>query len=204
MNHYIEIKLNPDDDFPVYFLRNTCFKKLHKALFTLKANGIGVSFPNCTKRQKSGGVYFIGKLGDTIRLHGSQTDLQTLQNSNWLGGLSGYCEVSDIMTVPEKIEGYRAVSRIQPTMTLAKLKKRVEYQKANGDLKTDEEVETYKKQYKAKMFTASLDNPYLELQSASTGEKYRIFIQFGVLQDQPVAGEFNRFGLSKVATIPWF
>ena len=89
-------------------------------------------------------------------------------------------------------------------MTLAKLKKRVEYQKANGDLTTGEEVEAYIKQYKAKMFAESLDNPYLDLQSASTGENYRIFIQFGEIQSQPVVGEFDRFGLSNVATIPWF
>ena len=204
MDYYLDLKMSPDDEVPLYFIRNKIVTKLHKALHDLNQNQIGVSFPNCTKRQKSGGVYFIGKLGDTIRLHGSQTDLQILQNTNWLGGLSGYCEVSDILPVPETVEGYRTVSRVQPTMTLAKLKKRVEYQKANGDLKTDAEVEAYKKQYKAKMFAASLDNPYLELQSASTGENYRIFINFGEIQSQPVAGEFNRFGLSKTATIPWF
>jgi len=203
MNHYIEIQLNSDDDFPVYFLRNTCFKKLHKALHDLKQTAIGVSFPECKKMQKRGGMGKT-KLGKVIRLHGVKNDLQSLQDANWLGGLSGYCEVSEILPVPETVEGYRTVSRIQPTMTEAKLKKRIEYQKANGDLKSDAEIKAYIKQYRAKMFASSLDNPYLELQSSSTGEIYRIFIDFGELQGQPVLGEFNRFGLSKTATIPWF
>jgi CRISPR-associated endonuclease Csy4 len=204
MTHYINIRIKPDAEFRENVLLNKTFTKLHKTLHDLKQTRIGVSFPEPTKGQKSGGVYFLSGLGKVIRLHGSQPDLQALQDTNWLGGLSGYCDVSGILPVPETVEGYRTVSRIQPTMTEAKLKKRIEYQKANGDLKTDEDVKAYIKQYKAKMFASSLDNPYLELQSSSTGENYRIFIQFGELQSQPVAGEFNRFGLSKTATIPWF
>ena len=193
MDYYLDLKMSPDDEVPLYFIRNKIITKLHKVLHDQNQTSIGLSFPN-----------YKVKLGDTIRLHGSQIDLQTLQDLNWLGGLSGYCEVSDILPVPENVEGYRTVSRIQPTMTLAKLKKRVEYQKARGDLKTEKDVEAYKKQYKAKMFAASLDNPYLELQSTSTGEHYRMFIEFGEIKSQPVKGEFNHFGLSKTATIPWF
>ncbi len=50
----------------------------------------------------------------------------------------------------------------------------------------------------------SLDNPYLELQSASSGQLYRVFIEMGEIQDKPVTGDFNHFGLSKSATVPWF
>lgn len=198
MNYYIEIKLNPDDEFPAYFLRNTCFKKFHKALFTLKTNNIGVSFPNYEENKK-------GKfLGDTIRLHGDKPSLETLQQGNWLGGLSGYCEVSDILPVPKSIEGYRVVSRKQHTMTLKKLEKRVAYQKANGSLQTDEAVKNYEKQYKEKMYASGFDNPYLELQSVSNGNHYRVFIELSELVESPQAGDFNHFGLSKTATIPWF
>jgi CRISPR-associated endonuclease Csy4 len=45
---------------------------------------------------------------------------------------------------------------------------------------------------------------HLELQSASTGGKYRLYIAFGKLQEQSVDGKFNRFGLSKIATVPIF
>lgn len=193
LNYYQCIKLIPDEECPVYFLRNTCFTKLHKALSTLKSTDIGVSFPN-----------YKVKLGDIIRLHGSKERLTELQESNWLGGLSGCCELTNILPIPENIEGYRTLSRKQPTMTLKKLEKRIAYQKENGTLQTDEDINNYERQYKAKMFATGLDNPYLELQSASNGNMHRRYIVFGKLQNNSIAGEFDQFGLSKIATIPWF
>ena len=184
MKHYQCIKLLPDEECPLYFLRNTCFTKLHKALHDLKQTSIGVSFPN-----------YKLKLGDVIRLHGEKGSLDSLQKSNWLGGLVGYCEVSDTLSVPEKIEGYRTVSRIRQNMTNSKLNRLIK----RGAI-TDSEVTNYK----AKMFSTGLDNPYMELQSKTTGEKYRIYIAFGDLREQPTAGEFNHFGLGKTATVPWF
>jgi len=204
MNQYINIQINPDAEFPENVLLNKTFTKLHKALHDLDQTKIGVSFPDCIKYEKKGGVVFSGKLGKLIRLHGHQKDLQALQDSNWLGGLSGYCEVGAILPIPEKIEGYRIVSRKQTTMTLKKLEKRVAYQRANGTLKTEEDIKNYERQYKAKMFASGLDNPYLELQSASNGHHYRVFIEIGDVLDNPVSGDFNYFGLSKTATIPWF
>ena len=60
------------------------------------------------------------------------------------------------------------------------------------------------KAYKAKMFQQGMDNPYLELESGSNGYKHRRYIQFGELRSKPVEGEFDQFGLSKTATVPWF
>jgi len=184
MNSYINIKLKPDDEMRENVLLNTAFTKLHKALYDQKQTTIGISFPN-----------YKVKLGDVIRLHGDKASLETLQQTNWLGGLVGYCEVSDILPVPDKVEGYRTISRIQQNQTNAKLNRLI---KRNA--MSDEEI----KRYKAKMFATGLDNPYLELQSKSTGEKYRLYITFGELLDQPTSGEFNHFGLSKTATIPCF
>ena len=183
MDHYIEIKLNSDDDFPVYFLRNSCFKKLHKALFTLKANDIGVSFPK-----------YKHKLGDVIRIHGSQARLTELQNTHWLGGLVGYCDVSEIQAIPSDVK-HRTISRIQSNMTASKLRRLIK----RGSISTDDA-----KKYRAKMFSQGLDNPYLELESSSNGNKHRRYLQFSELLDEAVAGEFDQFGLSKMATVPWF
>jgi len=184
LDYFHDIKLSSDEECPVYFLRNTAFTKLHKALYDSKQTSIGISFPN-----------YKTKLGDVIRLHGDKVSLQALQQTNWLGGLSGYCEMSDILPVPEKVEGYRTVSRIQQNLTNAKLKRLIKRNSISGD---------EAKKYKAKMLASGLDNPYMELQSASTGEQYRIYIAFGDFQDKSVEGKFNHFGLSKTATIPWF
>ena len=193
MKYYIDIQIKPDEDMSLYFIRNKVFTKLHKTLHDLKQTSIGVSFPN-----------YKLKLGNIVRLHGDKNALEMLQKTKWLGGLIGYCDVSDITPVPETIKGYRQFSRIRPTMTMAKLAKRVLYQKRTGALNTSQDIEAYTKQYKAKMFATGLDKPYLELQSHSNGHYYRVYITIGELQDIAVKGLFNRFGLSKAATIPWF
>ena len=54
------------------------------------------------------------------------------------------------------------------------------------------------------MFTKGLDNPYLELVSTSNEHTHRRYIQFSGLLTEPVDGEFDQFGLSKTATVPWF
>lgn len=168
---------------PQNWLTNVIYAKFHKALCDLGATGIGVSFPK-----------YKTTLGNVLRLHGSDSDLSVLQGNNWLGGMSGYCKVSDILPVPDTVQ-YRTVSRKQSTMTQAKLNRLIK----RGSI-TEGEV----KQYKAKMFDKGLDNPYVELKSGSNGHKHRRYIEFGELLTAPVLGEFDQFGLSKTATVPWF
>ncbi len=183
MNHYFEIKILPDPEILDTVLMNAVYTKLHKALCDLNSTGIGVSFPN---RQKT--------LGNTVRLHGSDKDLDDLMRLNWTGGMSGYCSISDILPVPDNSK-FRTVSRKQTTMSQSKLNRLLK----RGSI-TEDEV----KNYKAKMFTKGLDNPYLELQSGSNGHRHRRYIEFGELLNEPVSGQFDQFGLSKTATIPWF
>lgn len=183
MKHYVEIVIKPDEEMRENVLLNKVYSKLHKALFSLKSTEIGVSFPK-----------YKVMLGDVIRLHGSEVKLLELQNTNWLGGLSGYCKVSDIQIVPGDVS-YRVISRIQSNMTEAKLRRLIK----RGSI-SEAEV----KQYKAKMFGMGLDNPYLELQSTSNGHKHRRYLQFSELKDQADEGVFDSFGLSKTATVPWF
>ncbi len=183
MEYYLDLMVIPDEEVPVYFIRNKIYTKLHKALFTLNATDIGISFPNYTV-----------KLGNVIRIHGSEIRLAELQETNWLGGLAGYCDVSEIRAVPDNAK-HRTISRKQSNMTQAKLRRLIK----RGSISSDEA-----KQYRAKMFSQSLDNPYLELESTSNGNKHRRYLEFGQLLDNAVVGEFDQFGLSKTATVPWF
>lgn len=184
MNKYIDIKIKPDAEMQENELLNKTFTKLHKALWDLNADSIGVSFPDSDL-----------KLGRVIRLHSSENSLKKLQDLNWLGGLSGYCEVSRISTVPEKVKGYRCISRRRKILSKSKLKRLI---KRNSI--SEEDV----KKYKAKMFSGGLCDSYMELLSVSTGEKYRLYISFGKILEKPKTGKFNRFGLSNVATVPIF
>jgi CRISPR-associated endonuclease Csy4 len=183
MDHYIDISIKPDAEMRENVLLNKVYSRFHKTLYDLKANEIGVSFPK----------YHI-KLGRLLRIHGKATRLKALQEKQWLGGLSGYCEISDISPIPENTK-FRIVSRIQTTMSPAKFRRLLARGTITGEQRT---------QYKAKMFQKGLDNPYLELESGSNGKKYRRYIVFSDLLDTPVQGVFDQFGLSKKATIPWF
>ncbi|MBF6057700.1 type I-F CRISPR-associated endoribonuclease Cas6/Csy4 [Thiomicrorhabdus heinhorstiae] len=183
MDYYIDIQLKPDAEFRINVLLNKVVTKFHKALFEMNANDIGISFPN-----------YKTLLGNKIRLHGSENRLQELNAANWLGGLSGYCAITDIQKIPDVVE-YRTVSRKQQNMTNAKLKRLTK----RGSI-TEQEA----KQYRIKMYSQGLSEAYIELESASNGHKHRRYIAIGDLQGQPVDGVFDHFGLSKTATIPWF
>ncbi len=183
MDHYLDIKIVSDEEVPIYFIRNKIYSKLHKALFTLKSSDIGVSFP-CYKV----------KLGDVIRIHSSETRLTELQSKDWLGGLKGYCHVSHVQAIPADVS-YRIISRKQVSMTAAKLRRLIK----RGSI-TPEET----KNYKEKMFEKGIGNAFLELVSTSNGHRHRRYIEFCDLQNEPVKGDFDQFGLSKTATVPWF
>lgn len=183
MNFYVDILIKPDAEMRLNVLLNSIYTKLHKTLCDLRVTSIGISFPK-----------YKVTLGNVLRIHGDKTALNDLQSLDWLGGMSGYCNVSKIAPVPDGVK-FRNVSRIQATMSQSKL---------NRLLKRGSITEEEAKNYRAKMFTRGLDNPYVELVSGSSGHKHRRYIKFGELLDAPVAGSFDQFGLSKTATVPWF
>ncbi len=45
--------------------------------------------------------------------------------------------------------------------------------------------------------------PFINMKSQSTDNKFRLFIE-KLDSENPVAGTFNSYGLSKTATVPWF
>jgi CRISPR-associated endonuclease Csy4 len=183
MNSYIDLKLLPDTEFRATILMNAVYTKLHKALHELSSTGIGVSFPQ-----------YRVTLGDVLRLHGTSESLEKLQHKSWLGGMAGYCSVSEVLPVPANSQ-HRVVSRVQTNMSQSKLNRLIKRRKISADAV---------KGYKAKMFSQRLENAYLELKSSSNRHHHRRYIQFGNLVDQPVEGGFDYFGLSKIATVPWF
>lgn len=183
MNHYIDILIKPDAEMRENVLLNKVYTKFHKALCLLKSTEIGISFPR-----------YKVILGDVIRIHGTENALAELQAMNWLGGLSGYCDINSVQVVPQDVV-YRTISRKQTNMSEAKLRRLIE-----RDTIPAENI----KVYKAKMFQQGLDNPYFELESASNKHKYRRYLVFGKLNQSIASGQFDYFGLSKTATVPWF
>jgi len=183
MTHYIDVRLHPKKEIRENILLNQIYSAFHKRLYDMKSNNIAVSFPE-----------YRLKLGRLFRIHGSKESLEKLQSKEWLGKYAEFCKVSKIEAIPEKVQ-YRTVSRIQQNMTEAKLRRLIK----RGTI-PQEDI----KKYRIKMYQGGLDNPYVELVSMSNGQLHRRFMEFGELQTNKIKGEFDLFGLSKIATVPWF
>ena len=183
MTHYINIRLHPKKEIRENILLNQIYSAFHKRLYDMKSNNIAISFPE-----------YRLKLGRLFRIHGSKESLEKLQYKEWLSKYAEFCKVFKIEAIPEKIQ-YRTVSRIQQNMTEAKLRRLIK----RGTI-PQEDI----KKYRIKMYQGGLDNPYVELVSMSNGQLHRRFMEFGELQEYETKGEFDLFGLNKVATVPWF
>ncbi len=188
MNHYLDISLLPDPEFPAPMLMNALFTKLHRGLVQQGNKHIGVSFPQVDQKKIH--------MGNILRLHGEAQYLQQLQEQPWLKGMRDHIEQSDILPVPDHAQHYR-VSRVHVKSSAARLRRR--YLKRHPDV-TKKQVEALIPDTVAK----PLDLPYLQLNSDSTGQRFRLFVQHKPADTQAVAGEFNNYGLSFSATIPWF
>lgn len=187
MDAYLEIRLLPDPEFPMSFLMGALYGKLHRALVTLESNNIGVSFPDYSQSPRG--------VGNRLRLHGAAPALSRLMTQGWLKGMADHIECSDIRPVPE-VAQYRTVFRRQFKTSSERLRRR--RMKRKG--------ETYEQA--AESIPASVERtpklPFVQLRSKSTEQSFTLFIEQGELREQPVQAEFNTYGLSRQATIPWF
>jgi len=188
MDHYLDIKILPDPEFPPAMLVNALFTKLHRVLVQLQSKQIGISFPNVDQSKPF--------LGNVLRIHGTSSVLQNLLAQHWLKGMNDHLEVKAINAVPVDTPHCR-VRRVQIKSNAERLRRR--YRKRHEGVTELDALamipDTVEKQ---------LSLPYLQLKSDSTGQRFRLFIVHSPPQQQPVAGEFNRYGLSAKATIPWF
>ncbi len=185
MNHYLEIKILPDPEFKETVLMNALFAKLHRALVAIKNESIGISFYQANKKT----------LGNTLRLHGDDKKLNQLIELNWLKGLRDYTICSDLQPIPNSAK-YRIVKRVQAKSNIERLKRR---SVKKGWLTKQEADQKY-----LNKLGQILDMPYLQLQSSSTSQTFKLFIHHGELLERPVEGKFNAYGLSNQGTIPWF
>lgn len=185
MDHYIDILLKPSKKITENQSINFLYHRFHNVLARYQFDRVGVSFPK-----------YKLKAGDIFRIHGDKDDLVNIDLTNCIGSMKDFFEIGSITPVPALVNGYRIVSRVRTNMSKSKLVRL----KRRGAIKNINE----ERAYKAKMFSQSLTAPYFDLESSSTGQKFRLFIKFGELMPEPVDGKFDTYGLSKVATVPWF
>ncbi|WP_374438483.1 type I-F CRISPR-associated endoribonuclease Cas6/Csy4 [Pseudomonas panipatensis] len=187
MDHYLDIRLRPDPEFPAMHLMSALFAKLHRALVALPNENIGVSFPDVDEQRPW--------LGERLRLHGSAAALDRLMAQPWLNGMRDHLRQGDCLAVPAQAL-YRQVRRVQTKSSPERLRRR---QMRRHGL-SEEEARQRIPDHSAR----SLDLPYLHLASQSTGQRFRLFIQHGPLLAEPIDGACNRYGLGEGATVPWF
>ena len=185
--HYIDITLLPDPEFSHAHLLGALVSKLHRALVTAGATDIGTSYPRHTARPRT--------LGSLLRLHGPCEALERLMAQTWLRGMNDHVSISAITVVPATAQ-HRIVQRRQFKTNVERLRRRRMRRKG-------ETVEQA-----AQAIPSNIERqptlPFVQLRSASSGQPFALFIEHGDLLSTPRSGEFNTYGLSQGATIPWF
>ena len=187
MDHYIDLRLLPDPEFAQPYLMGALFSKLHRALVAQRSQHIGISFPALQTEPPW--------LGDRLRLHGDNIALTGLMASNWLASMRDHVHVTAVLAVPLTVR-YRVVSRVQAKSNPERQRRR---QMRRHGLDAAQALERL-----PDTAAERLDLPYVQLHSQSTEQSFRLFIRHGQLVGTATAGLYSAYGLSAIATIPWF
>lgn len=193
MKYYQEITLLPGPEIPLNFLWSKVYQLLHPILAaSADSQGqtpFGVSFPGYTMENDH------PSLGDKLRIFAPDKEsLEALQLKNRFQKLEDYLHIVRVpRPVPETVSGYSCYARIhQEANGPAKARR---YSLRNGISLSEAQ----------KLFPsngARLKEPYIRLNSKSTGQKMLLFIR--KTESAAKDGRFNTYGLSNVAAVPEF
>lgn len=187
MDHYVDIEVRPDPEFAANHLMSALYAKLHRVLVAQGGSHIAVSLP---------GVDRVGAhLGTRLRLHGELGSLITLLASDWLAGMRDHVALAQPARVPDKAQ-YRVVKRVQVKSSPDRLRRRLMRRHALSEQEACQRIPDGVERL--------TQLPFVQLRSTSTGQPFRLFIDHGPILTSATPGEFNTYGLSQGATIPWF
>jgi len=187
MNRYIEISIRPDPEFPTPMLMSALMSKLHRALVQIEADDVGISFPDYQISPRS--------LGARIRLHGTADRLETLAATNWLKAMADHVKCSELSVVPEDAQ-HKVVRRRQYKSNVERLRRRRMKRKGESYEQAAQAIPSSVEQY-SKL-------PFIALNSQSTGEAFKLFVEQDKELTEAKTGTFSRYGLSLGASVPWF
>lgn len=187
MDHYIDITLLPDPEFPATTLMNALFAKLHRGLVDHAGQDIGISFPEVVQSKRT--------LGQRLRLHGTSASLDRLMAIGWMQGMRDHVMVAPAQPIPANVQ-HRVVRRVQAKSSPERLRRRLMARKSI-DVET---ARTVIPDSAAEM----LNLPYVEIASRSTGQRFKLFIEHLKPLSTAIPGPFGTYGLSTNATVPWF
>jgi CRISPR-associated endonuclease Csy4 len=191
MDHFVDIQLLPDPELSCPVLMSALYAKLHRALVLAAGEGgdIAVSFPGYNMQPGR------ATLGTNLRLVASQPALRLLVTAPWMGGLGDHVTVSPLTPVPHGAK-HRSLRRAQAKSNPERLRRRLIKRHGIDEAQARERIPD--------SAAETLDLPYLQIRSSSTGQGFRLFLQLGPEQETAAPGSFNAYGLSTTATVPWF
>ncbi|WBG90375.1 type I-F CRISPR-associated endoribonuclease Cas6/Csy4 [Pantoea piersonii] len=184
MNYYQDILILPNPEIADQVLMATLFMQLHLKLAQTGEGRIGISFPEVGLTP-----------GSRLRLHGTQEDLAKLDATCWHNKTKDYIFCQSIHPVPEGCR-YRTVRRVQYKSSAERLRRR----SVKKGWLTQEQAEQQISVLNEKRGKL----PFLPVKSHSNGHTWLLFIEHGPLKEAPIEGCFSSYGLSAVATVPWF
>ena len=187
MECFVDIWLRPDPETAAHHLLDALYTKLHRALVARNSTAVAVSFPGYQRHPLS--------LGTCLRLLGSRSALAELVQSDWLSGLRDHVTTSAVAAVPVDAT-HRTLRRVQAKSNPERLRRRLAKRHGLDEAQARARIPD--------SAAETLQLPFVQLRSNSTGQTFRMFLSKGEVQSVPVLGEFNAYGLSPQATIPWF
>ena len=187
MDHYVDLRLLPDPEFPPTLIMNALFTRLHQGLTEHRGHDIGISFPDARADRPW--------LGQRLRLHGREASLSRLLELGWHDRLRDHVALGHLERAPIGAR-HRVVRRVQAKSNPERLRRRL---MARHGLAAEEAAS-----HIPDTAARRLELPFVTLTSRTTGQQFRLFIEHQPLQDTPVAGVFSLYGLSPAATVPWF
>jgi len=187
MTHYTDIRLLKLPEIVPEHILEKLFSKVHLALVALNRTDIGLSFPDVDEKRPS--------LGQRLRLHGPEASLRALLDKAGIAAMRDYLQLGEVLPTPEDA-AFRQVRRIQVKSNVERLRRRLA---KRHKLSMEEAAERI-----PESAAAQLHVPFIRVRSQSSGHAFHLFISHGAIRPTPIPGWFNAYGLSAVATIPWF
>lgn len=187
LSHYIELHLRPDPEVAPTHLLAALYTRLHRALAAQGATGIAVSFPDYSAEHHT--------LGQRLRLHGSEAALQPWATGQWLGSVRDHVNATPLLPVPADAQ-HRTLRRVQVKSSPERLRRRL--------MKRHQLSEEQARERIPDTVARTTPLPYLQMASTSTAQQFRLFLALGIVQESAETGDFNAYGLSTTATVPWF
>ncbi len=188
---YLDITLRRTCDVNQYFVLQKVFQQLHIGFVEMQDADetvpIGISFPE----------YHPKGLGSKLRLLSVDENILEKFNDKQLAKFSDYVHLTGIRAVPSRASSYAIYRRQQPKSASAfrRLVRRMSERESISLDEADARIVNFKQQ--------KLKTPYINICSASSGQRFRLFIVKKSAETSAYNG-FNSYGLSYTSTVPEF